>query len=139
MTSHFYVQRGFRADRNRQKERKKAARCGSVFRRDPTVAVTGFVKRATVEKREYFMSSIRLNTRLLFSTTCQPRIFAMSQQTDVSAANFSYSVPKVPRAPTGDMDFTASSLRHAFCGTVSLTCCAPYCLLCHKFSIISCL
>jgi hypothetical protein len=66
VTSDFYVERRFRTESDGQKEAKNAVRCGSVFQKDPTVAVTGFVKRATVVKRRYITSSVRLNTRLFF-------------------------------------------------------------------------
>lgn len=52
MTSDFCAERRFSAERNRQKEAKKAVRCGSVFKKDPTVTVTGSVQRTTVEKRK---------------------------------------------------------------------------------------
>jgi hypothetical protein len=67
VTSDFYVERRFRAESNGQKEAKTAMRCGSVFQKDPTVAVTGFVKSSTVEKRKVLYEQLQTEYKALYS------------------------------------------------------------------------
>jgi hypothetical protein len=71
------------------------------------------VKSVGVQKEgPLFAGSIKYNG----FTTCQPPSIAISQQTDVNAVDASQSVEFLEHALTILTHFTASPLRHRFCG-----------------------
>jgi len=57
---------GFGRERCRQKEAKNVLRCATVFRKDPAVADTGFVKGGTLERRNVLYGQDQAEHRTFF-------------------------------------------------------------------------